>query len=166
MTKTKLVVMTTVWVASLLSSVYITKNYVEGQVAKAKLETLEALVDNLQLRSDQDFEAAVKRAKAEAAAAERTRLAKVKGVDDATKKADVRCDRDDESYSLLIDAIDAASGSDPTGSLRTGVPTNPQANGIKRPADTVVGVRNSGSFWRVPADASRVRAVVYQGEKQ
>lgn len=158
-TKTKLIVLATVWVASILSSVYITKNYVEGQAAKAKLTVVENAISDLSGKADRDFEGAVNRARIEGAAAERARLARSKGVEDAAAKADPSCDRDDESFRLLLEAIDAASGAQPTGGLLEGVRTDPKAAGQGRPSGTGVGVRSGGGFWGLPANAQGLRAV-------
>lgn len=123
---------------------YVGKEYESGQNAKAKVEELSGTLTTIGKLVESDKSLAIQQAAKEATAKERARAARSKGVSDAMVKANVVCDRDDVSFGLLNDAIDAANGA--TGSpagVRIAVQPATQADGQVGSGDTGLGVRRN-----------------------
>jgi hypothetical protein len=113
---------------------YLGYQYCDGQVAKEYADAKDAAIKRVREDAEADKQAAVERAQREAVATERARSARSKGVSDASLKAKSGCDRDAESSSLLLDAINAANGTkEPTGSVPERVPDRPSTKKWLRP---------------------------------
>lgn len=122
---------------------YVGKEYESGQNAKAKVEELSGTLTTIGKLVESDKSTAIQQAAKEATAKERARAARSKGVSDAMVKANVVCDRDDVSFGLLNDAIDAANGTSPAASLRGSMQSATQTDGQVGSGGTGVGVRRN-----------------------
>jgi hypothetical protein len=124
------------------SGSYIGYQYAQGRVAQELSDAKDAALEAARRRAESDLQDAVERVRRETLATERARNARSKGVNDATAKANPRCDRDDVSHGLLVDAINAANGSPDTArslpeKLRQGADTSKRVG----QGDSGVGIR-------------------------
>lgn len=129
--------------ATFAGGTYLGYQYCDGQQAQAVADATQQALDGARQQAETDKQEAVDRAKRETVAAERARSAKSRGLSDASEKATSVCVRDAVSYRLLVDAIDAANGTQtPTRSLSEGLPGITHPKGRVGSGDKVLGVRN------------------------
>lgn len=113
---------------------YLGYQYCDGQVAQEYADAKDAAIARFSEQADADKQAAIERVQRETVAAERARSARNKGVSDASIKAKSGCGRDAESHSLLLDAINAANGTQkPTGGMPDSLRDGPRTKGWFRP---------------------------------
>lgn len=106
---------------------YLGYQYADGRNAKAAAEAKDAALEDARRVAEAEKQDAVERVRREAVAAERARTAHSKGVTDAHLKARPDCGRDTESHRLLLDAIDAANGTQARpGGVPEAVPAKPR----------------------------------------
>lgn len=92
---------------------YLGYQYADGHNAKAAAEAKDTALEDARRDAEADKQEAVARARLEALAEARARSTYSRGVTDAHLKARADCGRDDESFGLLRDAVDAANGAPP-----------------------------------------------------
>lgn len=89
---------------------YVGYQYADGRSAKAAAEAQDAALEDARRAAEADKQEAIARVRLEALAEARARSTYSRGVTDAHLKARADCGRDDESFGLLRDAVDAANG--------------------------------------------------------
>jgi len=141
---------------------YLGYQYADGQNAKGAAKAQAAVIESAREAAITDKAQAIERARREEAAAEAARTVYLKGVADANVKAMPACDRDDVSFSLLIDALRVANGAEANaGSLPEAVHAGPGAIGPDGRGDPDMGVRDDRRIWRLSAASCGMCELAY-----
>ena len=102
--------------------------YAKGQVAVTQVEELKTQITVINDQVKEDTQLIAVQAKRRVHETRKAVEVEQKGVMDAALKATVSCNRDVESYGLLLDAINTANGEGNYSGLPAGLPKAPLAN--------------------------------------
>ena len=114
---------------SALFGIWIGYRYATGQAAKTQVEKLETTIEVINDQVKQDTQLIAVQARRRVHETRKAVEVEQKGVMDASLKATAVCGWDDESYGLLIRAVDTANGTSGHSSVPAGMSAAAETRG-------------------------------------